>query len=98
MAKKRYHVVRKQKADTRALLRCVAVAYLLYLAWQLAFVNKDASFPPAARIAAGILFAACALGYGAYIWRQYRAALKEAELTPEEEAALERDRDGGSGI
>ncbi len=97
MAKKRYHVVRKQKADTRALLRCVAVAYLLYLGWQLAFVNEDSSFPTAARVAAGVLFAACALGYGAYIWKQYRAALKEAELTPEEEAELERERSGGSG-
>ena len=92
MAKKRYHVVRKQKADTRALMRSVAVAYLLYLAWQLAFVNEDASFPPAARMAAGVLFAACGLGYGAYVWRRFQADRREAELTPEEEAELRREQ------
>ena len=47
--KKHYHVVRKNKADTKALFRAIVCGYLLYLAWQL--VNSggsDASFPAAA--------------------------------------------------
>ena len=92
MAKKRYHVVRKQQADLKALLRGAVTAYLLYLAWKLA-VSSDPGFPPAARLLAGGLFALCAVVFGWFTWRQYRAALKGAVLTPEEEAALRREQE-----
>ena len=91
--KKHYHVVRKNKADTKALFRAIVCGYLLYLAWQL--VNSggsDASFPAAADWLTGALFAAAAVGFGLYSWKEYRQALREAELTPQEEEALRQDR------
>ena len=80
--KKRYHVVRKNKADTRALFRVILCGYLLYLAWQLIQSGgSDPSFPP------------LAAGFGWYSWREYRRALAEAELTPEEEEALRQEQE-----
>ncbi len=87
MAKKRYHVVRKQQADLKALLRGLVAAYLLYLAWKLG-VSGGSDFPAAAQLLIGGLFAVGAVLFGWFTWRQYRTALKEAELTPEEEAEL----------
>ena len=87
MVKKRYHVVRKQQADLKALLRGAVTAYLLFLAYRLA-TGSDPGFPPAARLLAGGLFAVCAAVFGCFTWKQYRAALEQAILTPEEEAEL----------
>lgn len=92
--KKRYHVVRKNKADTKALFRAVVCGYLFYLSWQLVSSGgSDTSFPPAAGLLTGGLFAAAAAGFGLYSWKEYRQALREAELTPEEEEALRRERE-----
>ena len=91
MAKKHYHVVRKQQADIKALLRGAVTAYLLYLAWKLAGSSAP-GFPPAARLLAGGVFALCAIAFGWFTWRQYRAALNDAVLTPEEEAELKNLR------
>lgn len=92
--KKRYHVVRKNKADTKALFRAVVCGYLFYLSWQLVSGGgSDASFPPVAGLLTGGLFAAAAAGFGLYSWKEYRQALREAELTPEEEEALRRERE-----
>ena len=94
--KKRYHVVRKNKADTRALFRAIVSGYLFYLAWQLVGSGgSDPSFPPIAGWLTGGLFAAAAAGFGIHTWKQYQLALREAELTPEEEAELCRDQDSG---
>ena len=41
--KKRYHVVRKNKADTKVILRILVCGYLLYLAWQLLTSGDSAS-------------------------------------------------------
>ena len=82
----RYHDGRKQKATTSAFLRCLVIAYLLYLAWQLAW---GASGPPGdmpqwlAYTAAGV-FCAAAAAFGVYTWKKWRSGLKAAELTPEE--------------
>lgn len=92
--KKHYHVVRKNKADTKALFRAIVCGYLFYLAWQLVNTGgSDSSFPPIAGWLAGGLFAAAAIGFGVYFWREYKKALKEAELTPEEEEELCRERE-----
>lgn len=92
--KKHYHVVRKNKADTKALFRVIVCGYLLYLGWQLVSSGgSDSSFPPIAGWLTGGLFAAAAIGFGVYSWREYQKALAEAELTPEEEEELRRDRE-----
>lgn len=95
-AKKRYHVVRKQQADLKALLRALVSGYLLYLAWKLAGAS-DPGFSQMARCLAGGLFAAAAAVFGLFTWKRYQADRKNALLTPEEEAALEREGNGGSG-
>ena len=77
--KKRYHVVRKNKADTRALFRALLCGYLLYLAWQLIQSGgSDPSFPPLVAWLLGGLFILAAAGFGWYSWREYRRALAEA--------------------
>ena len=44
-AKKHYHVTRKSRADTAAVLRAAVAVYLLYLAWKIATASgADASF------------------------------------------------------
>ncbi len=94
MGKKRYHVLRKNKADLRVLLRSAVTAYLLYLAWKLAaYSGDDPSFPPALRYAAGGLFAIGAIAFGIFTLKSYLAGLREAELTDEELEALHQDED-----
>ncbi len=90
---KRYHVARKNKADMRALFRGIVCAYLFYLGWQLITSGgSDSSFPPVAGWLTGGLFAAAAVGFGVHAWKEYQAALKEAELTPKELEELRRER------
>lgn len=92
--KKRYHVVRKNKADAKVMLRGAVCGYLLYLAWRL--VNRsvaEPSLPLAAGWVVGGLFAAAAAAFGIFSWREYRKALREAELSPEEAAALDREQE-----
>ena len=92
--KKRYHMVRKNKADAKAVLRVLVCGYLLYLAWQLVGSGgSDPSFPPAMGWFAGGLLGAASVGFGIYAWREYRQALRAAELTPEEEDELRRERE-----
>ncbi len=89
MEKKRYHVVRKQQADMRALLRALVSAYLLYLGFRLiSQEGGDLAF----RLAGGA-FAVGAAAFGWYAWKSYRANLKDAELTPEEEVELRREQE-----
>ena len=88
MAKKHYHVVRKQQADLKALRRTLVLVYLLYLGVQLISRGRE---EPLFYLAGG-LFAAGAAAFGWFTWRQYRAALIQAELTPEEEEALSQDQ------
>ena len=74
-------------------LAAVAV-YLLYLAWKIATASgADASFSQPVSLLIGGAFAAAALAFGWYTWRRYRADLKEAQLTPEEEEELRRERE-----
>ena len=89
MEKKKYRIADKNRADMRALLRGIVAPYLLYMAYRLCFSIKDSTFPPAARVAAGVVFALAALGFGVYTWKRYRADLAAAELTQDE---LERLR------
>lgn len=94
MEKKRYHVVRKNRADTQALLRGLVSAYLLYLGWKLiSGAGRSPDFPPALGYLAGGLFAAAALSFGFYTWRRYLSDRKAALLTPEEEAELRREQE-----
>lgn len=89
MERKRYHVVRKQQADMKALLRALVSGYLFYLGLRLI---SQGSGNPLLYLAGGI-FAAGAAAFGWFTWRQYRAALSQALLTPEEEEALRQDQD-----
>lgn len=92
MEKKQYNIKRKNQAETRALLRGLVAAYLLYLAWNLVSIDgEDPSFPPAAGIIAGVLFAAGAVAFGIYTWKRYQADRRDAELTPEELAGTDGD-------
>ena len=94
MGKKRYHVLRKNKADLRGLLRGVVTAYLLYLAWKLAtYSGDDPTFPPVLAYVAGGLFAVAAVVFGIYAVKSYLTSLREAELTDEELEALHQDED-----
>ena len=94
MEKKRYHMVRKNRADTRALLRGLVSAYLLYLGWKLMTgAGRDPTFSPVLGYLAGGLFAAAALAFGFYTWRRYLSDREAALLTPEEEAELDRERE-----
>ena len=92
MEKKQYKVKRKNQAETRALLRGLVAAYLLYLGWKLASMGgEDPSFPPLVGIIAGVLFAAGAVVFGIYTWKRYLSDRKDAELTPEELAGADDD-------
>lgn len=94
MEKKRYHMVRKNRADTRALLRGLVSAYLLYLGWKLiSGAGRDPAFSPVLGYLAGGLFAVAALAFGFYTWRRYLSDREAALLTPEEEAELDRERE-----
>lgn len=94
MDKKRYHVLRKQQADLRAMLRALVSAYLLYLSWKLIFyAGTDLTLPPVLRFLAGGLFAAAAAAFGWYTWKQYRSALRDAELTPQELEELRKEQE-----
>lgn len=94
MEKKHYHMVRKNRADTRALLRGLVSAYLLYLGWKLITgAGHDPTFSPVLGYLAGGLFAAAALAFGFYTWRQYLSDRRAAELTPEEEEDLRREQE-----
>lgn len=94
MEKKRYHMVRKNRADTRALLRGLVSAYLLYLGWKLiSGAGRDPTFSPVLGYLAGGLFAVAALAFGFYTWRRYLSDREAALLTPEEEAELDRERE-----
>lgn len=94
MKKTEYNIVRKNQANLYGLLRGLVSFYLLYLAYHLAFAGgDDPSFPPAARIAAGVLFAVCAVAFGIYAFRRYQTDLRKAELTDEEKEALKRNWD-----
>lgn len=94
MKKTKYNIVRKNQADLHGLLRALVSLYLLYLSYHLLITGRDdPSFPPSARIAAGILFAVCAVAFGIYSFRRYQADRRKAELTDEEKEALERDED-----
>lgn len=92
--KKHYHVVRKNKADTKVILRALVCGYLLYLAWQLLTSGDSAStFSPLAAMLTGGLFGLAAIGFGIYAVKEYKEGLKAAELTPEEEEELRRERE-----
>ncbi|MDE7245930.1 MAG: hypothetical protein K2O18_18410 [Oscillospiraceae bacterium] len=86
MEKKQYDVEQKNRADNRMLLRVLVCAYLLYLACQLVSqAGSDPALPAAVCWLTGGLFAAAAVAFGLYSWRQYRISLKDAELSSEEE-------------
>lgn len=94
MKKKEYDLFRKNQANLHGLLRAAVSLYLLWLAYQLAFTGgDDPSFPPAARIAVGVLFAVCAVAFGVYTFKRYQTECKKAELTNEEIQAAEREED-----
>lgn len=92
---RQYHMERRNRANTRALLRGCVCAYLLFAAYQLAFHSwDDPTFPPLAGRVIGCVFAAAGIGFGLYAWKRFQADRKAAELTPQELAEL---ADGDEG-
>lgn len=89
---KHYNVPRKQKADMKVMLRALVSGYLLFLAWKLVS-SSGPEFPRAARYLAGLVFTAGAAAFGWFTWKSYRAGLKDAELTPEEEEELRQQEE-----
>lgn len=55
--------------------------------------RSDPTFPSALGWAACGLFAVAAAGFGVYTWKGYRDDRKNAELTPREEEALDREQE-----
>ena len=88
----KYNLQRKNKVTTRALLRAVVSGYLLFLSWQIiqGAQSEDTSMSKPVAFLIGGVFALAAIVFGVYIWKQYQAGLKDAELTPEE---LEEEQD-----
>lgn len=86
MKEQKYHLIRKRQADLRALLRGLVSLYLLYLGYSLAF-QAGGDMSQVLRLLIGGLFALCAVVFGLYAFRQYRADRSAAELTEEERAA-----------
>ena len=83
----------KDVTQVTLILRLACGAYLLYLAWKIATASgADASFSQPVSLLIGGAFAAAALAFGWYTWRRYRADLKAAELTPEEEEEVRQER------
>ena len=93
MKQQKYHLIRKQRADLRALLRGLISLYLLYLGGQLAF-QSGGDMSPVLRYLIGGLFALGAAAFGVYTFRQYQRDRRAAELTDEERAeALRQEED-----
>ncbi len=68
----------KNKANMRFLLQTAVCVYLLYMAVKLVSLREsDPTLPPAVCCIAGVLFAAAAVVFGVYSWRQYQKRLKE---------------------
>lgn len=85
MEKKQYNIERKNQATTKIMLRGLVCGYLIYLGWQLAFEGgDDPTFPLAARMIAGVFFAAAGVVFFAYSWKRYRADCRAAEVHEEE--------------
>lgn len=88
---KEYNVIRKNRANVSAVLRGAVACYLLYLGVQIAMsAGKDPSFPAWAAWLLGGFFCVAAVAFGVYTWRRYRADLKAAELTEEEQQEARR--------
>ena len=84
--KRQYDMGQKNKAKTQILLRILICAYLLYLACQLVSqAGSDPTLPAAVCWLAGGLFAAAAVGFGIFSWKQYRIHIKDAEVFSDEE-------------
>ena len=85
MEKKQYNIERKNRATTKIMLRGLVCGYLIYLGYQLVFEGgEDPTFPPAARIIAGVFFAVAGAGFFLYSWKQYRIDCQAAEVHEEE--------------
>lgn len=88
---KEYNVIRKNRANVSAVLRGAVACYLLYLGVQIAMsAGKDPSFPVWAAWVLGGFFCLAGAAFGVYTWRRYRADLKAAELTEEEQQEAQR--------
>ena len=90
---KKYRIADKNRADTRALMRGIVAAFLLFSAYQLCFRIEDATFPPVARVVSGAVLALAAVGFGVFAWKQYRADCEAAVLTDEELERLRGERE-----
>lgn len=89
---KNWDTAKKNQAELRAGFRGVVCGYLLYLAIKTieGVYGGNTTMPVWTGWLLGLLLAAAAVVFGTYAWKQYQAALKDAEL-PEEDAPPEDD-------
>ena len=64
---------RKNRAGNTAALRLAVAAYLLYLGWSILrdTVRGTSAMSPVLGWAAGVIFIACAVGFGWYSWKRW---------------------------
>ena len=92
MKNQKYHLIRKQQADLRAMLRGLVCLYLLYLGYRLA-LQSGGDMPQGLRLLIGGVFALAAAAFGIYALRQYRSDRRTAELTDEEREEAARQEE-----
>ena len=80
--KKEYDRALTAKALTALCLRVAIAAYIVYLAWRVisGMLKGGSPIPSLAVIIICILFLGVALVFCAYAWKEYKKALKAAQL------------------
>ena len=81
--KKEYDPVIMGKAISGMALRVIVAAYLVYMAWKVltGALNGGSPIPEWGAWLIFLAFAAAAAGFCVYSWRQYRKALKSADMS-----------------
>lgn len=81
--KKEYDIALRNKALTGLVLRAVIAGYMLYLAWKLMsnMLNGSGSIPELIVWLVCIVFAAVALGFCVYTWKEFRKSMKAAQVS-----------------
>lgn len=99
--KKEYDIAMRNKALTGLVLRVAIAGYIVYLAWKLLanMLNGTSTIPELIVWLVCIVFAAVALGFCMYTWKEFRKSLKAAEVSPPlHELCIETDSETGTQI
>jgi TRAP-type C4-dicarboxylate transport system permease small subunit len=82
----KYDEALRSKAIGTSAIRAVVAGYLVYLGYTLIrdWLRGGSTMSPWVAWGIGLLFCIGGAAFGLYTWKQYRAALKAAELPAEE--------------